>query len=296
MTFVSSGRQVFGICAALLMLAGCSSSTSSPLATTPHGMHDFVYTGKEQTFKVPAGVNTLNVSASGAGGGNYTHARGGQGGLINATIPVKPGESLAIFVGGESGFNGGGHPTPGGAAGGGASDVRQGGDEASNRVVIAGGGGAAGAKCPLTGSLACFLGGNGGAGGGKIGADGVSAQSSSGGGGGGQGGGPSAGGAGGYGGGVVSYRGEFGQRGRRAMGGAGGLGFTQGNDGGGGGGGYYGGGGGGGGGFVMSGGYGDYGGGGGGGGGSSFVEKGAANVQDLRGGGSRHDGSIVISW
>ena len=124
------------------------------------GSVTFSYTGAEQSFVVPYGVRSLAVTASGAIGGD-SHCLGpGLGGLgatATATIPVTPGETLFIVVGGQGGlcteegpggFNGGGGSgatgpyTPGG--GGGASDVRQGGAALNNRVVVAGGGGGAG--------------------------------------------------------------------------------------------------------------------------------------------------------
>ncbi|MGA7094591.1 MAG: hypothetical protein WBX23_11205, partial [Candidatus Cybelea sp.] len=80
----------------------------------------FSYTGAQQNFVVPKRVTQISVKASGAGGEG---GEGGEGGLVKATIPVTPGESLAIFVGaggGYGGFNGGAIH-----GGGGASDVRQ---------------------------------------------------------------------------------------------------------------------------------------------------------------------------
>ncbi len=115
----------------------------------------FNYTGHRQTFEVPAGVTAIKLVADGASGGGSTggygsESAGGAGGSVQATIPVTPGEKLAVFVGGEGatdgGFNGGGDggSTTGsggdGGGGGGASDVRQGGDALANRVVVAGGG------------------------------------------------------------------------------------------------------------------------------------------------------------
>ena len=125
----------------------------------------FGYTGAAQTFKVPSGAMSLTIKAAGGQGG-YAEGGGGSGGglggSVTATIPVTPGESLAIYVGGlglnpylyegnAGGFNGGGSGGCGcgrsfGAAGsgGGASDVRRGGGTLSNRVVVAGGGGGGG--------------------------------------------------------------------------------------------------------------------------------------------------------
>src|ERR1700729_596743 len=137
-----------------------------------HTQHEeFSYTGEEQSFTVPMSVTTITVKAEGASGGG---PKGGRGGGVKATIPVKPDEDLAIFVGGKGhlvgGFNGGGAGGNSqyryGHGGGGASDVRQGGDRPADRVVVAGGGGG-------TGGFAVYgYGERGGAGGGSTGGTG----------------------------------------------------------------------------------------------------------------------------
>jgi hypothetical protein len=258
----------------------------------------FVYTGAQQNFVVPTGVTELAVAAYGAPGA------GALGGYVQATIPVTPGEMLAIFVGGHGtpsgrhpglgGFNGGGNaggsPRGGGHGngGGGASDVRQGGNGLANRVVVAGGGGGnGGGGCSTPG-----LGGAGGFPGGHNGSDGgEDCEGPSGGGGGGLGGTQTAGGAGGQGGyAACSGGGESGSNGALGVGGSGGVGggslSCAGPGGGGAGGGYYGGGGGGGG--------ADGDGAGGGGGGSSYVEPDATNVTSVPG--TTVTGSITLSW
>jgi hypothetical protein len=70
---------------------------------------DFHYDGKRQWFKVPSGVNWIDVIVRGAAGGGTL---GGRGGRVHAIIPVTPGERLAVYVGGQGenrngGFNGG---------------------------------------------------------------------------------------------------------------------------------------------------------------------------------------------
>jgi hypothetical protein len=117
----------------------------------------FIYTGKEATFVVPSGVTALTIVADGAQGGGDTQGHysepPGLGGRMSAVVPVRPGEKLYVFVGGEGayqhgGYNGGGE---GGSSeygkgyyGGGASDVREGGDALRDRILVAGGGGGAG--------------------------------------------------------------------------------------------------------------------------------------------------------
>ncbi|MGB8520082.1 MAG: glycine-rich protein, partial [Candidatus Tumulicola sp.] len=117
-----------------------------PYAST-QGTQTFHYTGAKQNFTVPESVSSLMVTVRGAGSGTK------RGGLVDATIPVSPGEVLAVFVGGapqglSGGFNGGGNsPVSGsldGRGGGGASDVRQGGNGLMDRVIVAGGAGGRG--------------------------------------------------------------------------------------------------------------------------------------------------------
>ncbi|MBL7701932.1 MAG: proprotein convertase P-domain-containing protein, partial [Ferruginibacter sp.] len=126
-------------------------TTVTPTTTT------FNFTGGAQTFTVPAGVTSLNITTLGAQGGSGATggngATGGVGGLgsrATGTLAVTPGQVLTIFVGGQggaptSGFNGGG--TGGNAnsgGGGGASDVRFPGATSADRILVAGGGGGGG--------------------------------------------------------------------------------------------------------------------------------------------------------
>jgi hypothetical protein len=295
-------RNLVGACVSAALLAACnggsvpSSSTSTSIAPIQAPQHKkksqtFKYTGAEQTFNVPSGVKHITIKAAGASAGAY-------GGLVTATIPVTPGESLAVFVGGRNiygpgGFNGGGaggsngrsSSSGPGEGGGGASDVRQGGDALANRVVVAGGAGGFGYAA------------KGGAGGGPVGgagSSGVSGVSGSGiGAGGGTGGSQSAGGAGGAG----ADSGNAGQDGVLGIGGDGGAIYGSQSFGGsgGGGGGYYGGGGGGGGGDDQSSSEGGAGG-GAGGGGSSFIEASAKKVKNLQGKGPLGNGVVTITW
>ncbi|MGN6869275.1 MAG: choice-of-anchor D domain-containing protein [Solirubrobacteraceae bacterium] len=121
----------------------------------------YQYTGSEQTFTVPSGVDSVQVSAAGAIGGGRL-IPGGAAAIASTEVPVRPGEVLYVEVGGAGqqvpgptpgGWNGGGGAPGGGGGGGGASDVRTvpcgsacPGDVASlgSRLVVAGGGGGAG--------------------------------------------------------------------------------------------------------------------------------------------------------
>jgi Ca2+-binding RTX toxin-like protein len=111
----------------------------------------FNYTGTAQTWTVPAGVTQATFDLYGAQGAGIASVdeAGGLGGRATATIPVTPGASIQVNVGGQGlnetgGFNGGGGAISGGAGGGGASDIRIGGTALTDRVLVAGGGGGAG--------------------------------------------------------------------------------------------------------------------------------------------------------
>jgi hypothetical protein len=159
--------------------------TVSPTSTTTYYVQretslsqttTFNYTGNQQTWTVPIGVNSINVIVVGAkgssGNGTTNNGTGGLGGKVQATIPVTPGQTLYFNVGGTpsctscSGWNGGGVSADVNAGGGGgASDIRIGGTSLSNRVIVAAGGGGGGCWCFNSGF------GNGGNGGGLNGSD-----------------------------------------------------------------------------------------------------------------------------
>jgi len=128
------------------------------------------------TSTVPSGVWWAVIECWGAEGGTSTGpgstAPGGKGGYLKARVPVTPGETLNIHVGGTGGAltggaNGGGDgarvagtdPDGESGGGGGASDVRQGGDTLSDRIVVGGAGAGGGAA---EGSGAAYAGGDGG--------------------------------------------------------------------------------------------------------------------------------------
>lgn len=105
-------------------------------------MSTFTYTGAQQTYVVPAGVTAVTMECYGSQGQG---SGGGKGGYVKATYVVTPGETLYVYVGGQSNFNGGGNGSIGGVAynGGDKSDVRRGGTANAN-IELAGAGGGAG--------------------------------------------------------------------------------------------------------------------------------------------------------
>ena len=135
--------------------ANCSQS--GPTVTCTYG-----YTGTEQTFTVPSGIASVQVTAIGAAGGaDYGNDDpGGEGARVTGTLTGLTGDqTLYVEVGQHpdtattpqgakpTAFNGGGAPGYGSASGGGggASDVRtiSSADTGSlaSRLIVAGGGG-----------------------------------------------------------------------------------------------------------------------------------------------------------
>jgi hypothetical protein len=109
-----------------LLLCGLVASTGVTRAqqgTT----QTFNLTGNVQTFTVPEGVHSITVEVVGAAGGagcdGADGGHGGKGASVKGTIPVTPGDTLGIVVGGQ------GHPGTynmcNGGGGGGASIVWQ---------------------------------------------------------------------------------------------------------------------------------------------------------------------------
>jgi Glycine rich protein len=261
----------------------------------------FSCTGATQTWTVPAGVDTIAVTAFGASGGSGggmtdTPAPGGLGGETTASLAVIPGEVLQLNVGcvggtspsntpGAAGFNGGGlgglGVQAGGGGGGGSSDIRVGGATLADRVLVAGGGGGGGGDQAGASPLA-----TGGTGGGASGGDGASSDLVSGGG---TGGTPATFGSGGG----CQVTDCVGADGALVQGGAGGGSASAGNDeaGGGGGGGLWGGGGGGGDTNDNS-----NSGGGGGGGGSGFGPAGATLQNGVASPDPAGNGEIEFSY
>ena len=69
----------------------------------------FTYTGSTQTWTVPNGVTEIIVSAQGASGqapSNSSYS-GGKGAVVSAILPVTPGDTLNVYVGGQSAAYGG---------------------------------------------------------------------------------------------------------------------------------------------------------------------------------------------
>ncbi len=153
--------------------AGAEAAPTSfvPADGSHHVTAEFGYTGAPQSFTVPAGVTSLEVTAYGASGGSATPndgsnltGLGGRGAAVSAILEVQPGVVLSVIVGGQGGDNGnaGGDGAAGwngggaggaadrvGAGGGGATDLRTCApgadcDSLASRILVAAGGGGAG--------------------------------------------------------------------------------------------------------------------------------------------------------
>lgn len=158
------------------------SITLASAATAQQTTSRFDYAGfTVQHFIVPAGVSRLSAIVAGASGGqtNGNIARPGGGGIVVATLSVKPGQNLSICVGG----NGNG-PTGHGEGGIGVSDGGARGDAGSSGFDAGGGGGgsaiALGADCfdLVTTPPLLIVAGGGGGGGGNSNSTSLSAKTS----------------------------------------------------------------------------------------------------------------------
>jgi hypothetical protein len=156
------------------------------LTPTNKTKYTFPYTGSNQTFTVPAGVNWIYVKLWGAGGGagragGWSYgADGGGGGHVRGLFPVTPSSTILVVVGrGGTLVNGTTQGYGGGGTNGSASDNSYGGHgggycgvfvtsaSQANALAIAGGGGGGGSSRAWFGNL-------GGAGGGLVGQRGMS--------------------------------------------------------------------------------------------------------------------------
>jgi hypothetical protein len=125
------------------------------------------------TWTVPNGVTSIQIVATGGGGGasfpgTGDGGNGGNGGIVTGTLAVTPGDTLSLYVGGGgAGTNQGG----GAGGGGGSTNVNAG---TSNQIIAGGGGGGGG------GNDGASPGGNGGGSGTGTGTAGTGGNSSGG--------------------------------------------------------------------------------------------------------------------
>jgi hypothetical protein len=276
-----------GAATAALALSGAgpaSAQAPAPRAAATQAVTEtFGYVGPEtQTVVVPEGTGSAEVRVTGAMGGKTCNdagtsceTAGGDGARVSGTIVVRPGQVLAVQVGGYGG-NSQGNQNPGPGGWGPTGHGGRGGT-ASNRD---GGGGGGSSSLAIDGQRVAIAGGGGGAGGfGFI-------DPADSGGAGGNGGMPAGGGSNGSG--PGAGKGGRGAGENQTDGGRGGNGSHVGGGGGGGGSGTVGGSGGGGGGFGA-------GGGGGGGAGSSLATTKLVSATFGRSS-NETDGRVIIRW
>jgi hypothetical protein len=145
----------------------------------------FTFTGGPQQFVVPPGVTSIDVTVEGGQGGHGSTCVGvnagecgtggdnGGGTLITAHLPVTPGDTLTIIVGGAGGdatdyADNGAVPAEGGAGGFGHGTGGAGSDGGIAAAAGGGGGGSSAITAGATPILVAPGGGGGGGGGGRL--------------------------------------------------------------------------------------------------------------------------------
>ncbi|MGI8760852.1 MAG: Ig-like domain repeat protein [Jatrophihabitantaceae bacterium] len=141
-------------------LATAPSATAAPPPATVSQTFTYTGNGNVQSFSVPWGVTSVQVTTNGgagASGGSYDGAVGASGAQVTGTLAVSAGTTLAVVVG-----QGGSTTAPGlnGAYTGGAGSTGNGEFGASD-----GGGGGAASTVSYGGTLDVVAGGGGGGGG-----------------------------------------------------------------------------------------------------------------------------------
>lgn len=135
----AAGEGIANVTATVLVPGTGITVTSS--ARVGVGPRPFTTAGAFE-WTVPAGVNSITVTAvGGGGGGSQWLGSGGHGGSVTATRSVAPGTPIRVVVGG------GGSSSESGGGGGGASQF----DAGSANQIIAGGGGGSGSGAALPG-------------------------------------------------------------------------------------------------------------------------------------------------
>ena len=120
---------------------------SDMIGKKPSYSGQWAFSGGRCEITVPY-TGCYSIKAYGAQGGGYGNHQGGLGGLVSGNFWLKEGETLAIKVGGQNGYNGGG-PSQTYGDGGGYTLVSS---SNSGVLLVAGGGGGAGLRvrprCP----------------------------------------------------------------------------------------------------------------------------------------------------
>lgn len=146
-TRIRSGLAAVSIIAAYLLIG--TAFVAAPASASEPGVKrvDIAFTGSTQEVIVPANVTAATIVLAGGAGGNNTvnlwTGTGGTGALVQATVPVLPGEVLKVAIGGSGGsVNASSSPASGGWAGDLAWEGGHGGNPNGHCNAGSGGGGA----------------------------------------------------------------------------------------------------------------------------------------------------------
>lgn len=167
------GRVTAVALVSTLMAATWTALVAPPAAADPETVTFSANgSGSQQTFTVPAGVDSLTVELTGGSGGTGggVGGAGGRGGHATVVVDVDPGDNLSIYVGqrGSDGHASDTQPTsPGGASGRASGGTGETGANAFGLGVNGkpGGGGGSATLLYLNGDLAAVAGGGAGGGG-----------------------------------------------------------------------------------------------------------------------------------
>jgi hypothetical protein len=164
-----------GLSAAIILVLALAAGSATAQASGGTVTRTFSDEGMQQTFVVPAGVESIEVVAIGGAGGETIESEGGFGARVEGQLSVSPGQTLYAEVGNE-----GNSSSPISHDGGGASDVRTApraaGLSPDDRLIVAGAGGGAGEEALEGGESETKRGGSGGNAGdanGEEGGDGI---------------------------------------------------------------------------------------------------------------------------
>ncbi|MTA69734.1 MAG: hypothetical protein F2956_07535, partial [Actinobacteria bacterium] len=145
-TGLTNGTSYYYGVSAVVTANGVNNETpvSGDVSATPTTLTTNTYAanGTVRPYLVPPGVSWLQVDAIGGQGGTGASGLGGKGGRLQGAIPVTPGETLYLYVGGSGssnvgGWNGGGSGSAAsqGGGGGGATDIRRNKLVVTNKIV-----------------------------------------------------------------------------------------------------------------------------------------------------------------
>jgi len=135
---LGAGTALAGLAAGMAAPAAQAVECELPLAPVGSSAPASYTSPGHYRYAVPQGVTALQVAvagAAGAPGGNPNSQPGGAGTLVNGIVPVTPGQTVQVLVGGMNGHGGWGK---GGRGGGGDNGGYSGGNGGSGSAVVDG--------------------------------------------------------------------------------------------------------------------------------------------------------------